>query len=94
MLDLAKSVEDVPGIHTVFNTQFDHIIKACGNEFDEGFIVEKDPFEKRQLLIASKIPPFKNCSPIENLGKLREIIMKEEVIAAPYEEKYMDLKEA
>jgi hypothetical protein len=71
MLDLNKNIEDVPAIHTVFNSQFEHIIKACGNEFDEGFITERDPFEIRQQMIAKKIPPFKNCGPIENLGKPR-----------------------
>jgi hypothetical protein len=45
-------------------------------------------------LIAKKVPPFKNVGPIENLGKSRELIMKEEVIAAPYEDKYMTLKTA
>lgn len=85
--DLNKNIQDVPAIHTIFNTQFDHIVRACGNEFDEGFIIEKDPYEERQQLIAKKIPPFKTVAPIENVGKTREHIRHEEVINAPYEEK-------
>jgi hypothetical protein len=45
MCDINANISNVTKIHNIFNKEFKHIETACGNEFDEGFIVEKDPYE-------------------------------------------------
>ena len=87
MCQINNNIEDVPSIHTVFNTNFSHIEQVCSNEFDEGFITEKNPLEESKRIIARKNFQIKNLSPLEGLGKTRETLKKEEVIDAPYNEK-------
>ena len=45
MSDLNQNVSNPTKIHNIFNKEFKHIEVSCSNEFDEGFIVEKDPYE-------------------------------------------------
>ena len=94
LCDIKNNISKVPLIHTTFNEHFKHIEAICSNEFDEGFIVEKDPYEEARKVIATKNFVVKDLRPLENLNKSRAFLNKQEVISAPYEERAAVLKKA
>jgi hypothetical protein len=94
MCEIKKNIMNVPLIHTTFNENFKHIENICSNEFDEGFIVEKDPYEEVKKVIARKNFVVKDLRPLANLNKSRSYLNKQEVISAPYEDRAATLKRA